>query len=36
MKFLQDKCFNVFKNLLENKNMKDYLEDLNIEDMYKC
>ena len=33
---LKDKCFYVFKDLLQRKNMSEYLEELNPEEMYKC
>ena len=33
---LKDRCFHVFKDLLQNKNMNDFLEDLDIEEMVKC
>ena len=33
---LKDRCMHVFKDLLQKKNMADFLEDLDIEEMYKC
>lgn len=33
---LKDKCFHVFKDLLQSKNMKDFLEDLDPNEMYKA
>lgn len=33
---LKDRCMDVFKDLLQNKNMRDFLEDLDIEEMHKC
>lgn len=33
---LKDRCFNVFKDLMNSRNMLDYLEALNIDDMIKC
>lgn len=33
---LKDRCMHVFKDLLQNKNMRDFLEDLDIEEMHKC
>lgn len=33
---LKDKCFHVFKDLLQSKNMKDFLEDLDPNEMHKA
>lgn len=33
---LKDKCFETFRELLQTKNMSEYLEELNPEEMYKC
>lgn len=33
---LKDKCFETFRELLQTKNMGDFLEDLDIEEMAKC
>jgi len=33
---LKDKCFDTFRELLQTKNMGDFLEDLNVEEMVKC
>ena len=33
---LKDKCFDTFRELLQTKNMGDFLEDLDVEEMVKC
>ena len=33
---LKDKCFETFRELLQTKNMGDFLEDLDVEEMVKC